>query len=1262
MSQQIGTMETIKCFILLTNTAREALKQHFQDEHAFFKLQHGFDVYIEKQSVEQTTLNLTFFFDNKRNEKLKKKFGDRVVIIDCAFDLKNGLVAKSFRTRGRNTPIKTNRRQKMRIHFVPSRISGHTYSEKFISTIAQLPVAQERFDYVNKRISSWEGYLKVLYKNASIDDIDATFHFLQYNQDFSKVTIRCNGIDDKQWKQLKGLSAYVKGFPREIGEVIKVHQPSRTIEIELNGKVAKLARSNDFDFSSEYITFSNASTKSQLNRLLKGFEHLKEGLAANPNLENILFEDTPKIVERKQNISLDFHNPLNEYQREAVSGAMSAEDLYVIQGPPGTGKTTVISEICYQNAKAGLKTLIASQSNLAVDNALSRLLNNKDIRILRYGRTESIEEEGKKFIEENVAEYWKRQTYEAITKEIEEHELKEQLLKNDITKYESEMESLKQKESQLQEEIAKKEAAEKELKVVTEEISQLKKKIIPLKKEREKTEQALEKLTASYERISEKINELKESLANIGTKQLIEEQLLKAQQNLKKSKQILEYIQVEQQLSQIELQLADVQKELKSIENSSDTVYSIIESVESMKKIHEIETFIEEQKIHRGYVLNQLFYDMDKIHEQLLAFKSLKDILARLEKAIEYSKTTLGIEEQVIPLPSNHHYSLQEIEEFLTKLSYAFAQKKITRENGARSIQGLYLRKQYLNQLTLRYKALVDESLLVFSKIKEEVCDQIKQREGADQSSLNQLKAKEQGLIQSQANFKEQLKTFTSIIQNGDIIPSIAEIHQICEALENEMHTLLENKDKASLLDEQLSKKQQELDSVQREIESGQTILKQYITELKEFNSKGIQLEENYEQLEQLTKQHPELELEKTKLKMEELSVEIGKLHKKIAMLPIAQKMQLQWKTLLEQATEHDLDEIRKLYVKHANVIGTTCVASANKEFMDNYPIFDVVIIDEVSKATPPELLLPMLKGKKVILVGDHHQLPPLIGDDTFEETLETVLKESDTFEEKRELEKLLEESLFERLYKNLPATNKKMLAIQYRMHENIMQTIAPFYKNGNDSLKCGLPDSDALRDHKLEGQSIKRNDHLLWIDIPNKRPFFEERMKEGSSLFNEAELEVVRTMLLELNEATAKAKSEGFIAQDELKSVGVISFYAEQVKRINRLIDHELNVPHLHIRTGSVDKFQGMEMDVILVSMVRNNDNKHGDIGFAKDYRRLNVALSRARELLVLIGSTEMFMNRPKKEETRNMYRNLHQIVQAQNGYRHHNELLITT
>ena len=199
-----------------------------------------------------------------------------------------------------------------------------------------------------------------------------------------------------------------------------------------------------------------------------------------------------------------------------------------------------------------------------------------------------------------------------------------------------------------------------------------------------------------------------------------------------------------------------------------------------------------------------------------------------------------------------------------------------------------------------------------------------------------------------------------------------------------------------------------------------------------------------------------------------------------------------------------------------------------------------------------------MLKGKKIILVGDHHQLPPLVGEDTLDETLKAILEESDSFEEKDELKKLLKESLFERLFKNLPKTNKTMLAIQYRMHENIMETITPFYEEENYRLQCGLVDSDAMRDHLLDSHYVKRRDHLLWLDMPNEKQYFEERMKNGKSRFNQAELDTIREVLMDLDRATEIAKNEGRLAKDERKSIGVISFYGEQVKRIDRLIQQE--------------------------------------------------------------------------------------------------------
>lgn len=1245
----VQTVDITKCFIVLTNTAREAIKEHFTDEHAFFNLQPSFFVYIEKLSVEETSLSLTIYFDYERNSKLAKKMHDRIVIMDCVFDIKNGLIAKSFRTKGKHTPVKTNRRKGMKIHFVPTRINGHTYSEKFIKTIAELPVAKEKYDYVNKRITSWEGYLKVLYKNANIDDIDATIQSLSYSPDFSTVTLRLQNINDKEWKLLKGLNVYTKGYKSEIGEVVKVKTNKQSVEIELNAQISNLAKKNLFDFTSDHVTFSNASTKSQLNRLLKGFEHLKEGLAVNPNLENILFEDKPMIAQRKNNSSIEFHNNLNEYQREAVIGAIEAEDLYVIQGPPGTGKTTVISEICYQNVKMGLRTLIASQSNLAVDNALSRLLANQDIRILRYGRTESIEEEGKKFIEENVAQYWKTQTFDAICKEISQHDEKETLLQQEIEHFENQIELHNQKIEQLQKDIVRKQQAQEQLQDILKTITDLKKKIAALNKERDKTEKAIETLKLSLKEREEKRNEIKTNLSENGTKE-IQCEVEEYQKKIKDSENLIAYIQVNEQLIDVQIQLQQVKDELSLINSKKEAFDDTIEKIHSLKKIDELESFIEQHHITRGFVLNQLALDMEKIYYQLVEMKPVKQLSERIEKAVEYSLSTLNIQVGNVHLPPNHPYTINEVDEFLNKLAKAFKQQKINRENGLPSIRGLYLRRLYVNELLYKFKTLADESKIVFDKMKQEVIEQLLEKDGLSEQQTFALKEKERQLQNVIQQYEDELNKLE--LENTEFLPSISELQTVINTLNEKIQLLTDQLKEQNQFIEELTKLEEEIEKITNELSHGEKLLSTIINDYKELNRQGISLEKQAEELQQLVKQNPEGELEQTKEKLDQLQGQIEKTYKKIELLPVTKDIQKEWFTILQQSSEEDLDEIRKLYVEHANVIGTTCVASANKEFMDNYPTFDVVIIDEVSKATPPELLLPMLKGKKIVLVGDHHQLPPLIGDDTFEETLEEVMKESNTFEEKRELEKLLEESLFERLYKNLPNSNKKMLGIQYRMHEKIMQTITPFYNTGNESLHCGLTNSDEVRDHKLNGELIQRHEHLLWFDLPNESPYFEERMKEGSSLFNPSELDMIRKLLLDLNSATKQAKENGLMEQEECKSVGVISFYREQVNRVNRLIE-ELHLPHLHIRTGSVDKFQGMEMDVILLSMVRNNDNKHGDIGFAKDYRRLNVALSRARELLALIGSSDMFTKRPKKEATREMYTNLFNIVKAQQGIR---------
>ena len=1239
-------LQQVRCHIVLTNSARDAIKQHFHDEHALFNLQQAFTVYIEKESIENQQLHITLFFDPTTNEKLSAKFPDKVVIMDCLFDLKSGLVAKSFRTRGIGTPVETNRRQKMRIQFVATRINGHKYHESFIKTLADLPVSKDRYEYVNKRITSWEGYLKVLDKNAAIEDISAKYMKPIFSSDFSRLTLQLSQVDGKQWKQLKGLSARVRGMHEDLGDVVKVQKDNRLVDIELKPHIASKARRNQLDLADNSIEFSNAATKSQLQRLLRGFQRLKEGLAANPNLETILFEDQPKLTPRKSLPPLDFHNHLNEFQRAAVTGAMEAEDLYIIQGPPGTGKTTVISEICTQNVRAGLKTLVASQSNLAVDNALGRLLSNKDIRILRYGRTESIEEEGKKFIEENVATYWKEQTYDAICNEITNHEFKEQTLRNKLKQLSEEYADLTERIEETKQLIEEKKEAEKQLPIVKEEIIQLKKQLSILKQQVEKVDNQIADTESKLQNAEKNLTstqEAYEKLPSIDTLQATINQLEERSQVLISEKKAAAYVK------EIELatkKLDTLTATLSDISVIDHTHATALEKVANLKKVFEVEEFMEKYSIRRSFVMDRLLTALDRLQEQFTQVRNIQPLMERFQKAITYCRNQLQIQIEDVYLDFNHSYTLENCGEFIDLLSKAIATKKINSTNGVRSVEGLHKRYLFLNQASQQYESVKQETMIIFKKLKEEIAKQFEEQEVSSNEEENKLREK----IAAEQVKLQKLQQDKNNIYSA-VPRALTVIEEEIKEVEANLNSSKEKLAEIEPLQQQLLDTKEKIEELNVNLTQLTTALSEAKAQVKETNTSGLEKEKLYAALEKILKDTPEERLKLYEERQQQIKQEQARIETEIVLLPMAGDIQKEWKSMLEEATDYDLDEIRKLYVKHSNVIGTTCVASANKQFMDTYPTFDVVIIDEVSKATPPELLLPMLKGKKIILVGDHHQLPPLVGDETFEETLEQVIKDNPSFEQKRELEKLLEESLFERLYKNVPNDYKTMLAIQYRMHEDIMKTIAPFYKNAAEELQCGLPDSNTARDHKLETKTFNRSHHLLWIDTPNIKENYEQRVKEGSSLYNECELELIKKQLLEMNEATQKAIAEGLLVADTKKSVGVISYYAEQVRRIDRLIE-EMQLPHLHIRTGSVDKFQGMEMDVIIVSMVRNH-NGQGDIGFAKDYRRLNVALSRARELLICIGSTVMFTKHAKKKETRTMYQHVLDEVKRQDGYR---------
>ena len=160
-----------------------------------------------------------------------------------------------------------------------------------------------------------------------------------------------------------------------------------------------------------------------------------------------------------------------------------------------------------------------SQSNLAVDNALSRLLSNKEIRILRFGRTESIEEEGKRFIEENVGQYWKEQTLSALQKELDEHSLREGQLLKQIAGCKLQIEELSKEQILLKKAIEQKAEAKVEYELGIEEIKKLKKALVLLKKDREELESRLYEVRVKSEALAHEVNTMEQFLVSNPTKQ-----------------------------------------------------------------------------------------------------------------------------------------------------------------------------------------------------------------------------------------------------------------------------------------------------------------------------------------------------------------------------------------------------------------------------------------------------------------------------------------------------------------------------------------------------------------------------------------------------------------------------------------------------------------------------------------------------------------------------------------------------------------------
>jgi ATP-dependent RNA/DNA helicase IGHMBP2 len=282
--------------------------------------------------------------------------------------------------------------------------------------------------------------------------------------------------------------------------------------------------------------------------------------------------------------------------------------------------------------------------------------------------------------------------------------------------------------------------------------------------------------------------------------------------------------------------------------------------------------------------------------------------------------------------------------------------------------------------------------------------------------------------------------------------------------------------------------------------------------------------------------------------------------------------------------------------VSGAQVIACTPVAAAGRLLRDK--IFDTVFIDEAAQALELVCWIPITKAKRVVFAGDHFQLPP---------TVKSKSAEAKGFGA----------TLFERIISNHPSAIS-MLRTQYRMNELIMEfSNRKFYKNkllAHDTVKsrCLIQGSkDAVLSEPVEFIDTAGCGHE------------EEINPETLSYFNLGEAHILFNHLQSLIE-------KYYSKSDIPISIGIISPYREQVHLINDfIIEHqELKKQISWITVKTVDGFQGQERDVIYISMARSNES--GEIGFLSDIRRMNVAITRAKKKLVIIGDSATLSNHP--------------------------------
>ena len=918
---------------------------------------------------------------------------------------------------------------------------------------------------------------------------------------------------------------------------------------------------------SGFLSISTAGDMSLIKRHQQALRQLQEQGGYAPYLTDYLFEAAQvSVPQRLEPVTLWANDKLNPAQKEAVVKILSAPDLCLVQGPPGTGKTTVIAEAIVQLARRGQRVLLASQAHTAVDNALDRLSHDGSLRVVRLARNErKVTEDGAAFAGQASLQRY----YKALATQTEDR-------------------------------------------------------------------------LAIWKRFDEDLRLLQE-WRDRAAFVLHDEKELNAKRG------------------QLEMDLASVRSQTTQAQEEYDAACSMLDEDKTKRlRLQSVQVFL------RG--------EAETLHGDLrdveMPARNLVHELAMCEKAGLLVK--FSIDDWLVHVGSRggmlaHMLALWR--RFTNVREAIAADIRRLRETEDSSIQDANTQLR-IESLRKEVNALMDQMEKDDAYV------------GAWRAKRNELKELEQtgvglalsrydGLFRQASEWCAPIKSATQLA--NEINESLHALEIMRPVIEQAMESLSQS------LRTQLAQPVPEAPN-NALVQAARSQERSALSKLENWEEQHRQHEQKVKTLLQ-----DEAIIQGNRLPAEPaatLSQRIGSVEQVIKVLEQRQaSLQYErqtWGLLLDDwmrdlsrtnAGQEDWQNLGADFLASCNVVAITC--NENERTLDEagQPSFDVAIIDEVSKATPLELLMPLMRARRAVLVGDHRQLPPLFqeGDEARSFMDEVEENEANAEENRtgnvaetqtlltrdnlRRFEKMVTASLFKSHFEMADDVNRARLNVQFRMHPQIMAMVNHFYEG---QLECGLlrPDDDPnpkLR--RIHGLSLKNvdggsalltpDDHALWVDTTyNLHNQIHREDMDGNQprRTNKLEAELIAETLEQIERQSV---AQGYSRTNKRK-VGVVSFYANQCREIRAAIrrrrpkESNGRFDCLDVEVNTVIRYQGKEKPIVLVSMVRHDGydplrsgNQHRRRSSKANVARfefINVAFSRAQELLIVFGAKSMY------------------------------------